>query len=106
MLAKDETTLLKPVTGCSGWRWSLLAVLCAFVGMSIGFSAHAGQPAFGSGVAVGRVTDGSVTEASGLAASRRNPGVLWTHNDAGSTPRLFALSTNGTLLRSFRVSRA
>jgi hypothetical protein len=31
-----------------------------------------------------------VREASGIAESRRNPGVLWLHNDSGSDPRLFA----------------
>jgi hypothetical protein len=58
MLAHDNTALLEPVTG---WRWSLLAALCVLIVIRIGFSAHAGQPAFGSGVAVGRVADGSVT---------------------------------------------
>jgi hypothetical protein len=106
VLANDKTPLQEPVTGSPGWRWSLLAVWCVFVGMRIGFSAHAGQPGFGPGVAVGRVTDGNVTEASGLAASRRSPGVLWTHNDAGSSPRLFALSTNGAVLRTLRLAKA
>ena len=106
MLANNETPWLESVTGWSGRRWIWLAVLGVLIGMRIGFTAHGGQPGFGPGVAVGRVTDGNVTEASGLAASRRNPGVLWTHNDAGSNPRLFALSTNGALLHSVRVSKA
>jgi hypothetical protein len=33
-------------------------------------------------------------EASGVAASRRTPGVLWSHNDAGQ-PTLVALTTDG-----------
>jgi len=45
-----------------------------------------------------------VNEASGLAASRRHPGVLWTHNDSGDGPRLFALSAaDGSLLGEYRV---
>ena len=106
MLANNKTSFLEPVAGRSHWRRSLLAVLFVCAGARFVFPTHAGEPGFGSGVAVGRVTDGNVTEASGLAASRRNPGVLWTHNDAGSDPRLFALSTNGTLLRTFRVAKA
>jgi hypothetical protein len=39
-----------------------------------------------------------VSEASGLQASRKQPGVLWTHNDDagdGSSGQLFALDTLG-----------
>lgn len=36
-----------------------------------------------------------ITEASGLAASRANKGLLWTHNDSGDDARIFALDTNG-----------
>ncbi len=78
----------------------------AVAAVGIGFSARAGTPGFGPGIILGRVTDSRVTEASGLAASRRNPGVLWTHNDTGANPRLFALSTNGASLGSFRLPKA
>jgi len=44
-----------------------------------------------------------LTEASGIAASRRNAGVLWTHND-GSRERIYALSTNGTQLANFDLN--
>jgi hypothetical protein len=43
-----------------------------------------------------------LTEASGIAGSGRNLGVLWTHNDGGQ-PRFFALSTNGLLAATFRI---
>jgi hypothetical protein len=52
-------------------------------------------PAFDVPVAVGQVQSSEVDEASGLAVSRRNPGVLWTHNDRGGTGRLFAVTTLG-----------
>ena len=38
-----------------------------------------------------------IPETSGLAVSRRNPGLLWSHNDSGSAAVLFALDTAGTL---------
>jgi hypothetical protein len=44
-----------------------------------------------------------VEEASGLAVSRRTPGVLWTHNDSGSDAVLFALDTAGMLRGRVRV---
>ena len=37
-------------------------------------------------------------EASGLAVSRTQPGVLWAHNDSGDAPMLYALDLKGTLL--------
>src|SRR5690349_8257405 len=56
------------------------------------------------GVAWGEVTANAITEASGIAASHRNVGVLWTHNDGGRD-RIFALTTNGTLLAAFNLNK-
>ena len=39
-----------------------------------------------------------IPEASGLAVSRRNPGVIWSHNDSGNDAVLFALNPSGTIL--------
>jgi len=36
-----------------------------------------------------------IVEASGIDASVKNPGILWTHNDSGDTSRIFALDSNG-----------
>ena len=44
-----------------------------------------------------------IPEASGLAVSRRHPGVLWSHNDSGSATVLFALDTAGTMLGRVRI---
>lgn len=46
----------------------------------------------------GYIGSDEIQEASGLAASRRTPGVLWTHNDKGDPARLFALNLAGRLL--------
>lgn len=43
---------------------------------------------------IGRLPD--LPEASGLAVSRTQPGVLWAHNDSGQ-PVIFAVSTDGSL---------
>jgi hypothetical protein len=42
-------------------------------------------------------------ESSGLAVSRRTPGVLWSHNDSGSDAVLFALDTSGGVRGRVRV---
>jgi hypothetical protein len=44
-----------------------------------------------------------IPETSGLAVSRRNPGLLWSHNDSGSAAVLFALDESGALRGRVRV---
>jgi hypothetical protein len=48
---------------------------------------------------------GRLPEASGLALSRRSPGLLWSMNDSGDTT-LYALSTTGELRGRVRVTGA
>ena len=62
-----------------------------------------GDPPFESELQVGSVLATSVIEASGLAASRQNPDVLWTHDDSGGDNVVFALNTSGTLLGTYGV---
>lgn len=47
-----------------------------------------------------------VRETSGLARGRRDPSVLWTHNDSGFEPILYALNTEGRILGRVRVQGA
>ncbi len=53
----------------------------AFVVTAFGAAVHAqvGCPEFDPPVAVGTVAHASLTEISGIAASRQNAGVLWAH---------------------------
>ena len=41
------------------------------------------------------VDEPKLTESSGLAASHRNPGVLWSHNDSGPDAELYAFTADG-----------
>ena len=52
----------------------------------------------------GTLLDPELVEISGLAGSQRGPGVLWAVNDGGNPARLYALSTDGRLLRAFDVA--
>jgi hypothetical protein len=54
----------------------------------------------------GTFADPRIGESSGVAASRRSPGVLWTHNDSGDRPYLFATDTSGAALGTFSVTGA
>ena len=49
----------------------------------------------GGAVVATRLADPRIVESSGLALSRRHPGVVWTHNDSGDQARLFAVGPDG-----------
>jgi hypothetical protein len=53
---------------------------------------------------VGSLDHPAITESSGVVASRKYPGVFWTHNDKGNLPHVFAIDDKGKLLAEFRVS--
>jgi len=50
--------------------------------------------------------DESLRETSGLAVSRTHVGVLWTHNDSGDGPSIYAIDTEGHLLARYEISGA
>ncbi len=76
--------------------WLVVVVVAGFV--------RGGEcPKFDGGRKVGSLQAAVIREASGLSASAKNRGVLWTHNDRGSTARLYAISTEGKLLATCTV---
>ena len=60
-------------------------------------------PRFGERQTCGIIEFNAIKEASGLAASRMNPGVLWTHNDSGNEARVYAISDKGRHLGVFTI---
>ena len=54
-------------------------------------------------VQVGVLQDPELIEASGLVDGRRNAGILWTHNDSGDGPRIFAMEVDGTPRGTFTL---
>jgi len=55
---------------------------------------------------LGRVADKSLSEISGIAASRRNPGIFWTHNDSGGAAKITALNLRGETVAEVVVTNA
>ena len=47
-----------------------------------------------------------VSESSGVGVSRAFPGILWTHNDSGHPPDLFAITFAGQLVAHFQLPGA
>lgn len=58
-------------------------------------------PAFTGPVRAGRMDEPKNCEASGLAASRRTAGWLWTHEDSGGEPVVRALAAEGGKARGW-----
>src|SRR5688572_16825999 len=67
-------------------------------------SAYAAAECRVSGPAVDLPRD--LKESSGLAQGRRNPGLFWSHNDAGNSPVLYGVSSDGSLGATVRVQGA
>lgn len=81
-------------------RFLLFSVAGVFASIGSAAGACTDCADFEPGLAWGAVTASPIAEASGIVASRRNPGVLWVHND-GSRDHVFAVRTNGALLATF-----
>ena len=58
---------------------------------------------YGPPVQLARLQDPSVTESSGIVASRNTPGVYWTHNDSGDGPFIYAFDRQGKSRGVWRV---
>lgn len=67
----------------------------------------AAQPSgYGAPTTLGILRDPGIAESSGLVASRRNPGLLWTHNDSGDGPYLYCLDARIAGCGVWRVTGA
>ncbi|ESO83128.1 hypothetical protein LOTGIDRAFT_169531 [Lottia gigantea] len=65
------------------------------------------SPSFTSAKVLGTVKDHNIQEASGLAASRIHPGVLYTHNDKGSNSVIYAIdASTAQTLATLKISHA
>lgn len=82
------------------WAGAVTLVLI-LIGSVIPAESTLGAPAFASGVTNGTVNITALDEASGVAASRNNPGVLWSENDSGNSAVVYALSPQGRLLGTY-----
>lgn len=76
----------------------LLAILLWIVSWP-SFSSAA--PTFADAVTNGTMNIPLLKEASGIAASHNNPGVLWTENDSGNAAVVYALDSQGRNLGTY-----
>ena len=87
------------------WRPVASILVCLGV-MWVGQGVYARETNLLQVVHVANLNDPRINESSGLAFSRRGQPILWTHNDSGDGPHLYALNTNGELRGFFAVSGA
>jgi len=62
--------------------------------------------AYGPPTTIATIKEKSISESSGLVASRSTPGAYWTHNDSGDGPFIYAFDTHGNSRGIFRVTGA
>jgi hypothetical protein len=55
---------------------------------------------------IATLEDRAIDESSGIVASRRNPGLFWTHNDSGDGPLVYAFDRAGRSRGAWRVEGA
>nr|WP_320012750.1 hypothetical protein [uncultured Desulfobulbus sp.] len=80
--------------------FALLCIVCCVPSCSSTTRGHLST----GGSTAGMITDKNIDEASGIAASKINRGVLWVINDSGNTPALYAVDTQGNTLATVIVS--
>src|SRR6266511_3953046 len=84
--------------------WPCLAAVLAAVLLGLLPGASAGLAAGQEARVALEIRDQRVVESSGLAASPRHAGVLWTHNDSGDAARLFAVGPDGGVLATLTLA--
>jgi len=69
---------------------------------------EAGEPSkdYGPPAHLADLEEKAVDESSGVVASRRNPGLFWTHNDSGDGPLLYSFDRRGRRRGVWRVAGA
>jgi hypothetical protein len=55
---------------------------------------------------IGKIQSNEITESSGLVVSQCQENVLWTHNDSGDGPYVFAMDQSATHLGTWKVTNA
>ena len=82
---------------------AIALILSAGPAMSAEPASRPPQILYGKPQFLAELENQKITESSGLAVSRQRAGVIWTHNDSGDKPRLFAFDRRGRHWGEFAV---
>ncbi len=83
-----------------------LALLLSLLVLLCGCTTPPAAPAWSEPVTVGHLGAADLTESSGFAPSRRAANLLWSHNDSGGEPVVYALGADGTDRGRVRIAGA
>ncbi|HUU95595.1 MAG TPA: hypothetical protein VM487_07635 [Phycisphaerae bacterium] len=96
-----------------GWVGSWCVTVCcgaaALLAGTVPGLAQTTRPttgSYGGPEAVCTLKDDRIVEASGIAASRRTPGLYYVHNDSGDRPRVFLVDRTGRTRLTIRLKNA
>lgn len=81
-----------------------MTVRLALLASIVALASAAGQAGVGAPTRTGLIANPAVREASGIAPSRRADHLLWTHNDSGGQPVLYAISDQGAPRGAIRLA--
>jgi hypothetical protein len=86
----------------------MLSPMLAMAGSESSETAMPGQQRceYAEGKRLCFLSNREINESSGLANGKRNVNVIWTHNDSGDSPRIFAFNLEGEDLGTFIVDGA
>ena len=84
------------------FQWLMVFTICFTVQNISG----QGSPDFDGSVDLGQLEYEWLNEASGLAASKNNENVLWSHNDSGDDNVIYALNLHGEHLGIYTIDGA
>lgn len=97
--------MVRPISALSLLKTTSKSALCALLFLlGTPWVAAEAIPPYTGPIVAGQLAEPKNLEASGLAASHRTPGLLWTHNDSGGAPLLFALNADGSPRGRVRVA--
>lgn len=81
-----------------------VCVLSSCTGVSTNPNLSASNSAYESPKVIGKIKSPAIDESSGLAASRCQQNILWTHNDSGDDAYIYALDLEGTNKGTWRIA--
>jgi hypothetical protein len=93
-MKRTEDREERPMRG----RSVFTGVLLSLASLSFSCASFAKSHEFLASRQMGVIQSDLLREISGIAASRRNPGVLYVHNDSGEAPKVYAINEKAQLL--------
>ncbi len=92
-------------------RHAVMQILLVVILLNYGVSAEEDAPAivdvtYGAPQQIATLANQKINESSGLAVSRVERGLFWTHNDSGDKPRIFAFDVAGKDRGEYRIPKA